>query len=226
MIKVDTTRIKHYERRLERLNKRGIAYATRQTLNDGAFAARRAAVEIVEDKFITRNKWTTKTINVEKTKSLVIGRQRALVGSTQEYMERQEFGGMNPDTIATSAASGEGRSRVRRRAVRRSNRNKFLRVARRARSIPVQGRIRMAIKDKTRTILVERGEGITPGVYRIQGGTARNPARGRLNLIQAHPQVPTRTKRNPWLSPAVAKTQPKMAGLYAKNIAYQLNRTR
>lgn len=226
MITIQTDAIKGLERKLKQLNKRGIAYATRQALNDGAFAARRHAVEDLDERFTVRNTWTARTINVQKTTSLVIGRQKAFTGSTQEYMARQQFGGTNDDSIPTSAASGEGRATTRRRVVRKQNRNNNLHAPKGRQGIPLPGRVRMAIADRTRVIKAGPGDPVRAGIYRIVGGTARNPFSARLNLIQAATPTPTKTRRNPWLTKAVDKTTPTMGALYQRALEFQIKRLR
>ena len=124
---VDTKDIIRFEKDLKRLNKKGLPFATRNTLNSLAFEARRNALGIVEKEFVERNRFTARSLRVEKAVGLNINRQESFMGSTASYMEIQEFGGTLRKKgrvgrpIPTSFSSGEGRSSTRRRLVRSPN---------------------------------------------------------------------------------------------------------
>ena len=91
--------------------KHGIKFAVAKTMNNAAFDARKGAISDIQRKFINRNTWSKRSVRVNKgnTRNL-----RASVGSTEEYMRKQEFGGSEKASgrrgvaIPTSYASGEG----------------------------------------------------------------------------------------------------------------------
>lgn len=222
MITADMKQAIELQHKLRRLNRGGIAFAARQTVNDLAFAGRAEAVKIVDQTFTNRNAWTKRTINVDRARDVSVDATASL-GSTQEYMARQEYGGQNRAPIPTPAAAGEEGARVRRRVVRRQNRTPNLNASRIARGAPMVARVRAAIAAKERVILVERGEGIAPGIYRIKGGTPRRPERAQLVMVRAT-EARTRTAPTRWLSRASAAVGPRAGNFYARALQFQLNR--
>lgn len=222
MISADMKSARRYARQLKTINRRAVPYAIRQTVNDLAFGGRAEAVKIVEARFTTRNKWTTKTINVERAKDLS-ERTEAVLGSTQEYMARQELGGYNDSPVPTPAAAGEPvGARTRQKVVRKQNRTPNLNVKRRA-GVALPGRVRMAIADRTRLVKADRGDNVEPGIYRVKGGTNRNPGRAQLVMVKAN-EGRTRTPAARWLTRAGDQIAPRAGFFYTRALQFQLNR--
>jgi hypothetical protein len=92
-IKADFKEIKKLENFLDKFNRTGIKYATRNTLNTLAFDVRKQAQGFIQDNFINRNKWTVNSVQVNMAKGFNIDNMQSEVGSTQGYMEMQEVGG-------------------------------------------------------------------------------------------------------------------------------------
>lgn len=92
-IKADFKEIKKLENFLDKFNRTGIKYATRNTLNTLAFDVRKQAQGFIQDNFINRNKWTVNSVQVNMAKGFNIDNMQSEVGSTQGYMELQEVGG-------------------------------------------------------------------------------------------------------------------------------------
>ena len=92
-IRADFKEIKKLENFLNKFNRTGIKYATRNTLNTLAFDVRKKAQGFIQDNFINRNKWTVNSVQVNMAKGFNIDNMQSEVGSTQGYMELQEVGG-------------------------------------------------------------------------------------------------------------------------------------
>lgn len=92
-IRADFKEIKKLEQFLDKFNRTGVKYATRNTLNTLAFDVRKQSQGFIQDNFINRNKWTVNSIQVNMAKGLNIDNMQSEVGSTQGYMELQEAGG-------------------------------------------------------------------------------------------------------------------------------------
>ncbi len=92
-IKADFKEVKKLEDFLDKFNRTGVKYATRNTLNTLAFDVRKQAQGFIQDNFINRNKWTVNSVQVNMAKGLNINNMQSEVGSTQGYMELQEVGG-------------------------------------------------------------------------------------------------------------------------------------
>ncbi len=92
-IRADFKEIKKLENFLDKFNRTGIKYATRNTLNKLAFDVRKQAQGFIQDNFINRNKWTVNSVQVNMAKGFNIDNMQSEVGSTQGYMEMQEVGG-------------------------------------------------------------------------------------------------------------------------------------
>ncbi len=92
-VRADFKEIKKLENFLDKFNRTGIKYATRNTLNTLAFDVRKQAQEFIQGNFINRNKWTVNSVQVNMAKGFNIDNMQSEVGSTQGYMEMQEAGG-------------------------------------------------------------------------------------------------------------------------------------
>ncbi len=99
MITLKDDDLLQFESDLKTFGKRAYPFATKGTINDTAFTAQRFARQNVRDGLITRNTFTKRSIQVHKSSRLNVNTQSAYVGSTEDYMERQEFGGTVRDPV-------------------------------------------------------------------------------------------------------------------------------
>lgn len=130
--------LKDLEFELGRLNKKAIPFATRAAINSIAFEIQKEARKTIDEKFVNRNKFTKQSVRVERSRTLNMRSQEALVGSIADYMATQEFGGTakgrGNQPIATSVSAGQSEStRPRTRLPRRPNRMQSIQLKRRAR---------------------------------------------------------------------------------------------
>lgn len=229
MFKIDSRDIKDLERELELFARKALPFATKQTLNEAAFTARKISQDIIGAKMIQRNKFTKNSVRVETTKTLHINRQEAVVGSVASYMEVQEFGGQKVKTgkhgvaIPTSEASGEGpKAFPRRKMVRKANKlgnMKFTRTGNKG-SRKQRNRIAMmqAVSTGRRFIFLDLGR--RSGIYRVMGGKRKPKLRMMYDLSRGAVNIPKR----PWLEPAFNKAQKHIPSLYKRALEKQLRR--
>jgi len=123
MITMDDEEIKQYASDLKTFAAKAYPFATKQTINKAAFGAQRGIKAAIGIKFTERNKFTQRSIRVEKARGLNVRTQEAVVGSTADYMETQEFGGQKARKggvgvpLPTTISTGEGQGVKPRRKV-------------------------------------------------------------------------------------------------------------
>jgi hypothetical protein len=242
-ITADNTKIKAFERDLKELNEKGIPFATRDTLNKTVFFAMRTGRAIVGRKMIQRNKWTVGSVRAEPTRERAIRRQETAFGSTEGYMEVQEFGGVERGAgkhgvpIPTSTAAGQSENqRPRTRMVRRSNRLVNIKIKRFVGSgiNRAQRNVRVvqeAVKTGRRYVFLDIGEkNRRRGIFKVVGGrkTFKRgwPPGARLKMIHDLTHKTVRIPKTPWMSPTTRKAVARMPGFYEQALIKQLARVR
>jgi len=228
MITVDMAQAKKLEKILGQVRDRSVPFAQRNALNDTAFEARKQSVAGVRSDFVNRNTWTERSIRVERART---HRDSAVLGSTEGYMAKQEFGGKGKAYVPTPAAAGESNTaRVRRRPVRQTNWINRIKVAkRRYQGLKGRGMTQaqaniIALSDaKARGIkhvIMHKGRGRL-GLYQVMG-TKRKP-RSRL-LYSLRPGAVT-IKPKPWLIPVALQVQQKLGpNFYFSRLRQELRR--
>lgn len=230
-ITFDDKGLRRYRRDLNAFAKTAVPFATRAAINTTAFQGAREAKKIVGQRMILRNRWTQRSIGVQKARQKETKKQRAFVGSTEAYMLDQEFGttkrggGKHGVEIPTRSASGEGRgSAPRRRLPRAKNKARSIRLRRSRRGASRKQRNFIAVREAATSgrkfvfLDLQRAEGI----YKIMGGK-RNP-KPELIVDLSHKTV--RIPPTPWLKPAMDRVRPRMAGIWKKELRNQLIRRR
>jgi hypothetical protein len=166
---------------LEQLAKRSIPYAARETLNSLAFAGRKIWQEQLASSLTLRNAFTQRRALVERASGSRMPQMEAILGHTEDYMRRLEYGigerakrGGVPIPTETAAGQAKGTLRSgRKRPVRKALIIKFLgkikrqsgglsRKARNARAIVE------AVRNGTRLAYLEMQH--KRGIYKITGG--------------------------------------------------------
>lgn len=230
MLDVDARDIDRFERDLRTFNERAFPYATRATLNSGAFDGRKAWQGELRGNMTLRNRYTERSVLVEQARTLDVERQAAVLGSTADYMTDQEFGGTRRKRgklgvpIPTSYAAGQAEGAKRTRMPRAANRLASVRLRRRQRGDNRGLRNMLAVREAA-----ENGGGFVyldlgrrRGIFRITGGKRRPRVRMVYDLSRADVRIP----RNPTLAPAVAKATRRMPQHYAEALKFQLDRAK
>lgn len=229
MLKVDMSQVAEYEKDLKAFARRAFPFATKQTMNRAAFETRTTAQRIIETKMVTRNAWTKRSVQVEMAKGLDVRRQEAIVGSLQEYMATQEFGGTvrgnaEHKPIATSYSAGQAENATpRKRLPRKPNKMRNITLKRRGgASMSRRQRNLVAVKAAAeggdKYVYLDLGK--RAGIFRVLGGKRRPRVKMVWDLSRSAVTVP----RNPWLTPATERTTYRLPEFYRDALLYQLKR--
>ncbi|MCK5606501.1 hypothetical protein KAR91_31655 [Candidatus Pacearchaeota archaeon] len=229
MFKINIEEVKDFESDLKAFP-RAFAFATRQTLNDSAFQMSRRVKARIRKVFVLRNKFTARSIRVEKTMTLRVNAQESVVGSTASYMEDQEFGGTKTKggkvgvSIPTTTASGEGRGTQPRRRVARGP-NKLSKIRLKQNRIKAMNqkqenliKIKEAAKSGNKYVFLDLQR--HPGIYKVTGGKRRP----KINLIHDMSKKSVRIPRTQIFLPTTIATQKQMPLLYRDALIFQLRR--
>ncbi len=232
MFSIDDSQYLDLEEDLKTFASRALPFANREAINRGAFAAQKVSRDFIKGRFLERNQFTRQSVQVDRARTLNIRHQEATVGSTQKYMETQEFGGTKVKKgkhgvpIPTSAASGEGKGVVpRRRAVKKPNRLGTLRLRKtKARGLGRKQKNRATILaaaaqgGRNRFVFLELGR--RSGIYKVTGRKNKIKITMMYDLTRGAVTIP----KTAWLRPAVDKIRPLMPRFYAEALKFQLKR--
>lgn len=229
MFDIKKNEIDRLESTLGKMSKKAIPFATKQTVNTAGFVALNISKARVKKRMILRNAFTLRSIQIIPTKSLVIRDQEARVGSTADYMEKQEFGftrkkqGKHGAPIPTSWASGEGPGVLpRRKAIRAAKKLSIVKMTRsqsgRNRRQGNKLTIMKAIKDRRRHVYLDLGR--RSGIYQVVGGKRKFKLRKLYDLSKPTVVIPA----SPWLLPSALRAQKHMPTAYIKALKFQVKR--
>lgn len=226
-VDVDVRQFRELAARFEQLSSRSLPYAMRNALNAVAFDARTEWQRRIARSMTLRNKYTERSLRVVKVQSNRIDAMEARVGSTLDYMAKQELGGRETSKgkhgvpIPTSSAAGQSmKARPRTRSVRRKN---YLSAIHLARSVggSRQRRNAVAIKmAKSRTGGVAYLDlGKRKGLFAIPKGKRAKP---RMLYDLTRKTVTVRPR--PTLEPTVHAIGPRVLMHAERAIQYELAR--
>lgn len=197
---MDTSDFIHLQNEVDRLNRYGVPNAVRDALTSAAFETRdEIRNRDLPGKFQLRNTFTQRSVMANRATGSRIDSMKSEVGSTQEYMAKQEDGftkttrGKHGLPIPTPASSGEVNSVSKRLrgVLRRNYLNKIKPVSMNSfnnprpknwKSLSGKGSValaaRAAIEDGSRVIFIDRRRDHyhrKTGLYRVMGGHLKNP---------------------------------------------------
>lgn len=229
MFKINDKEIKEFEADLKTFARKAYPFATKNTINQAAFTAQTLAKLDIQTNMVNRNKFTVQSIQVEQSRTLQVSRQAAVVGSTADYMETQEFGGIKAKTgsqgvsIATSYSAGQGEGAVRTRLPRKANTLAAIKLRKRggkalSRRQRTVVQIKAAATTGKRFVFLDLGR--KKGIFRVIGGV-RN---AKIKMVHDMTEQSVTIPRNPWLKPAVDTTQIMIPDMYKKSLVFQLRK--
>jgi len=230
MFTADMQNYKILEERLKAFSEKAIPFATRQTINDLAFAASSKAKENIRKEFVLRNKFTEKSIRVTTTRERTISAQRSVVGSVVAYMEEQEFGGTTTKRgkfgvpIPTSYSAGLSESaKPRSKMIRKPNKMSSISISNKNRAFKSKKQaakvsVIEAVKRGRKYIFMELDR--TKGLFKITGGKNKP----KIKMVYDLTRTSIKTKARPWLRPASQEVIKNFSKIYIKNLEYQLKR--
>jgi len=224
VLKIDDKQIKRYENDLKAFKHRAHPFATKATVNGAAFTARRFAQENIRNSMIERNRFTASSVRVEQSRTLNVRRQSATVGSIAGYLETQEFGGTSSGPIATSYSAGQAQdAQPRTRLPRKPNTMQRIKLRKRRKAGSTRKQrnlvaIKQAAEGGSKYVFLDMGK--TQGIFRVLGGK-RKP---RIKMVWSMTHRTVVVPKNPWLLPAVVRTEQEVPRLYADALRFQLNK--
>ena len=229
---IDTADMKELEKDLKFYAAKVYPLISRDTINNAAFKAQQRGRAIVSRRMVNRNKFTIRSIQVDKARGMNVKKQEAAVGSTMDYMLDQEFGitksktGSKGVAIPTSVASGEGQGvKPRRKVVRRPNRRssiKLLNTRIRAKSrkqaivATIQATARKGGSKRFAYLPFKRH----PGIYWITGGKKK----ARIRQVYDFSKKSVTISPTPWLRPASRRGQKSIPAFFRKSTKFHLYR--
>jgi len=229
MIKINDDQIKDFESHLKTFANRAFPFATQNAINSVAFKAQKFAKFNVGRKMTLRNKFTQNSIKVHKTKTLQLSRQSALVGSTEKYMERQEFGGNVQKSgkigvsIPTGYSAGQEGAQKRTRLPKKANRIKNIRLnskrsGAKSRKLNNFLLVREVAQKSNKYVYLDLGR--RQGIFKVTG--VKNKT--KVKMVQDLSRDVVRIPRNPWLKPSTDSATKFLPELYKKALIFQLKR--
>ncbi len=225
MIETDLREVKRMERRLAALRHSAIPFATRDTINKMAFDSQKKARNEITDKMVLRNKFTISSVRVDRATGTNIAAQKAIMGSTADYMDEQEFGGRKKRAtgksvgIPTSFSAGLGRgARPRTKLPRAMYKMSSIALrsvgARRGKNAKQRNAISIAMSKGGYTFL---DLGRRKGIFKID--KKGNPTMLH-DLTRPSVNIPARK----WMKPAVDEIVNKRGDYYRRALEFQIAR--
>lgn len=238
MLTVDLKDLKRLTQDLETAKKSALPHAVRNSLNRTAFATRQVWQREIEDEFVTRNRYTTRSIRVEKARGTKLPSMQATVGSTAPYMDTQEKGGVirggKHKPIPTSYAAGQMGAAPRTRLVRKANYLGAISLSK-ARGLSKRQRNAIAISQARRAgrkhvlLETERGKGIFQLLGRTKKATrrrARTRGKSQVRMVWDFSRSSVRVKPTPTLQSSLKLMHWRMLKIHHDAVVEQLRRHR
>lgn len=235
---VTTHDLKQLERQLLQFAHEAAPFATRETLNSGAFAGQKIARADVDRDLTLRNRFTQGSIRVDMARGNIIRRQQSTLGSVADYMEDVEFGevkvkkGSKGIALATSYASGEGRNaQPRKKAPTRRNQLATIQLARAKINANTRKQrtviaVNQAVNSGQREVFLDLGE--RQGIFRVVGGRKGIkrgwPKGARLEMLYDLSEDTVTVPPTPWLRPSFEEAVRMIPAFYADALRFQLRR--
>lgn len=222
-VKVDLADYAKYEKQLGKFAKVAVPYAMRNGLNTMAFEGRKLWQGEMQDKFILRNTWTTRRILVVKAAGSSISAMQSIVGSPDDYLDKQEDGGVQLGSVPTRVASGEGEGAgPRRKLVRGANKLSAIQLTARSRKGTRKQKnaaaIRMAVAAGKRFVFLQLGR--TKGLFKLKGG-GKHP---QVSMVWNTTKKRHAVHATPTLGPAVKRLGIRADQIMANAMVDQLKR--
>lgn len=220
MITVDAVELYRLERLLGHLNKKGLPYAMRETLNDAAFKTMNRGRDNLADKMTLRNTWTQRQVRVDRARGTNPDLFRASVGAEPHWLAKQEFGGTVRHPIPTSYSSGEGYSSHRKRLPRKPNKLKNIKLTGpRPKGQTRQQRNAAAVLSGEKYIWLDLGD--RKGIFRVLSPKSKRP---KVRMVWSVDGKRRKVPKREWLKPAFDKTVPEMPNMFGKQLRKQIRR--
>lgn len=233
--------MRQLESDLNKLSKKALPFAIRNTLNDVAFVVMPDAKATIDRKMTLRNRWTLRNVRVGKVAGgMDIDKMRSTVGSPLPYLAVQEEGGTEVARgkhgvpIPTSYAAGQEGAQPRTRLVRKANRLANIVLPNRWRAGGSSTSARLvraahhAIRTGQRYIYAEFRGGKGKGIYKVVGGRRNNasgwPQGAKLKMIHSLDHKVVKIPPRPWLIGSTKRGTAKINDIYIDKLLEQIRR--
>jgi hypothetical protein len=232
-VEVELKDFDRLQRDLQTFARKAVPYATRAALTSSAFAARQAWQAEIRGSFTLRNKFTERSIRVEKATGLVLGSMQATTGSVTDYLDEQESGatirgGKHKPIPAPAAAGLKAGSSSRPRLVRAGNKLGALNALKQGKPRGNTSKkrrnasaIAQAIAKGNKVALLERKKG-GRGLFAIAGGKRKV----RMRMLWDMSRGSVKVKPEPTLQRSLARISSKLEGIHYDALVTQLRRNR
>jgi hypothetical protein len=233
MVTVDTREFRKLEKDLRTFASKAIPHAVRNSLSTSAFQARAEWQDQIKRSFTLRNKFTERSIRVEKATGFEVRRMVSVVGSVAPYMERQEFGGIEhanrgikaiPGPSAAGQAPGTKRTRLVRATARLGRINVKRGALRRTGGSPKQRNLVALLQARRagrKHALLERKNG-GRGLFLITGTKRKIRTRLLYDVSKSQVTVPA----EPTLQRTLKAIEPKLERIHKDAFLFQLRKHR
>ena len=224
----DVRGAKEMVRSLATLRSKALPYAVRNGLTQAAVETRAIWQGVIRATFTLRNSYTVRSVLFERTTGDTVGAMRSKVGSTTEYMDKQEEGGTVsnnsgrkpiPGPVAAGLAPGAKRTsavRARFRLGAISVGHPTLKGTRHQRNAIA---IAYAVRTGNKRAVLERPGG-RKALFLIAGPKARPTTR----LLWDVSRSSVRVHAQPTLQRALDVVKPKLPHMLTAAVLQQLNR--
>jgi hypothetical protein len=226
-VEVDMRQFRELATRFEQLGSRSLPFAMRNALNAVAFDARAEWQKRIKRSMTLRNKYTERSLRVEKVQTNRLADMQARVGSTLDYMAKQELGGRESAKgkhgvpIPTSSAAGQAmKARPRTKVVRRKN---YLSAIQLARSVG-------GIRQRRNAVAIKLAKEKTGGVAYLDLGKRKGlfaipkGKRAKPRMLYDLSRKNVRVRPRPTLEPTVGAVGPRILIHAERAIAYEVMR--
>ena len=219
MFNIETGAIKDLEKRLQDIKSKALPYATRQTLNDTAFAAQKIIKADLPGRFILKNKYVLRSIRVDQARGSKISAQQSIVGSTAPEMATQEEGGFKyrkaGRAVGIPTGFSAGQTNRRTKLPRKAYQMATIALRRGAKGHSRKQRNLIAFKENQGGFAY-MDLGRRKGIFKIN-------KRG-VKMVHDLSRASVRIKKNEWMKPAGAEALRMLPAFYADALRYQLAR--
>ncbi len=237
MFGVKDEKIVEFAEQLKEYAEKAYPWAVRETLNNQAKMAASEGKGVVQTTMVERNRWTRGSIQFNPTRLEPVNDMETTTGSTEDYMEDQEFGftrvrkGKHGVPIPTSFAAGQKGAKPRTKLVRA--RNKLPRIVLSGGRHPMANKkqelivtMLLSLKMGRRYFFFDFGSGKRKGIMRIQGGSRKQkrgwPEGAELDMVYDMTHESVKIPKSPWLDPAVERTWAATGKIYQDALIKQL----
>lgn len=240
MIKLDTDTmdVDKLVKILNEINKKGMPYAIKQSLDKAAFNTMKYMKENLDKEFIIRNTYVGRSMQYRRVNGKHIDNMESSAGSVLEFMGEQEegfekhgTGSTGGVTIPTTAVTNQYGSTRRTKAITQKNQMKAIQLAEsQKRNKSTIAKIYAARAQGKKEIFIDKKTDQwkrKTGVYRVIRWRKKKrgwPKGAKLRMIFSLEEKSIRVRPHEWLEPAIKHALPLMHKYFRDAVIEQIQR--